>query len=353
VKVLIVNNMAPFIWGGAEELAVHLQKNLTAFGHESEILRIPFQWEPATRIPSQMLMVRAFELSNVDHVIALKFPAYFIRHPKKTLWILHQYRQAYDLFDAGQSNLPADAIGGDIRMLIKNADNQAFRESRKIFTNSEITRRRLAQYNGFEAQVLLPPVNDPELFPGGKLGDYVFAGGRINDMKRQYFLLEALSQAQKNVRLIIAGPPDTPADAKKLKEMVERYDLSDRVKLDMRFLPRETYAEYVNGSAAVAYLPYDEDSLGYVAMEAAIAGKALITTTDSGGVAELVRHKETGWLADPSPPSLAEAMSMAAKDSTRTKRLGIAAKELWLSFDINWPKTVERLLDETRTIDAG
>ena len=28
MKVLIVNNMAPFIWGGAEELASHLKKNL-------------------------------------------------------------------------------------------------------------------------------------------------------------------------------------------------------------------------------------------------------------------------------------------------------------------------------------
>ncbi len=106
MKVLIVNNMVPFVWGGAEELAAHLQKNLVIAGHEAEILRIPFQWEPAARIPSQMLMVRAFELWNVDHVIALKFPAYLIRHPKKTLWLLHQYRQAYDLYDTGQTNLP-------------------------------------------------------------------------------------------------------------------------------------------------------------------------------------------------------------------------------------------------------
>lgn len=66
MKVLVVNNMAPFVWGGAEELATHLQKNLIIAGHEAEILRIPFQWEPATRIPSQMLMVRAFEVWNVD-----------------------------------------------------------------------------------------------------------------------------------------------------------------------------------------------------------------------------------------------------------------------------------------------
>ena len=61
MKVLVVNNMAPFVSGGAESMAAHLKTHLEAAGHEAEVLRIPFQWEPATRIPSQMLMARAFE----------------------------------------------------------------------------------------------------------------------------------------------------------------------------------------------------------------------------------------------------------------------------------------------------
>ncbi|MBP0628111.1 glycosyltransferase family 4 protein [Cupriavidus sp. AcVe19-1a] len=345
MKVLVVNNMAPFVWGGAEELAVHLRKQLIVAGHEAEILRIPFQWEPATRIPSQMLMVRALELSNVDHVIALKFPAYLIRHPRKTLWLLHQYRQAYDLFDAGQTNLPAGQAGVDIRRLIQNADNESFAECRHIYCNSEITRKRLQWYNGFDATVLLPPVNDTELFCGQKgAGTYIFAGGRINGMKRQSLLLEALTHADKRVKLIIAGPPDTPSDARVLEETVARLGLSDRVKLDLRFLPRETYADYVNGAAAVAYLPFDEDSFGYVAMEAATAAKALITTTDSGGILSLVKHEETGWVAKPNAESLASALQSVYDSASRTQEYGHAARELWESHGINWPQTLEALL---------
>ncbi|MFL9870950.1 glycosyltransferase family 4 protein [Paraburkholderia megapolitana] len=336
--------MAPFVWGGAEELAENLRKNLILAGHDSEVLRIPFQWEPASVIPSQMMMVRALEIFNVDKVIALKFPAFYIRHPDKTLWLLHQYRQAYDLFDAGQTNLPRGPEGDDIRSLIRNADNEAFTESRRIFTNSEVTRRRLDHYNGFEATVLLPPINDPELFPGGPTGDYIFAGGRINGMKRQHLLLDAMAHASMNVRLIIAGPPDTPADAAQLQAAVDRLDLADRVRLDMRFLPRETYAEYLNHAAAVAYLPFDEDSLGYVAMEAATSAKALITTTDSGGILGLVKARETGWIAEPDAKSLAEAMNAVYIDKVHTRSLGKQARELWNSFGITWPKTVETLL---------
>lgn len=344
MKVLIVNNMAPFVWGGAEELAVHLQRNLMIAGHDAEVLRIPFQWEPSTRIPSQMMMVRAFELWNVDRVIALKFPAYLIRHPHKTLWLLHQYRQAYDLFDAGQSNLPQGQLGDDLRTLIRNADNESFAESKHIFTNSEVTRQRLRKYNGFDAEVLLPPINDPELFQGGAAGDYIFAGGRVNATKRQYLLLEALALCNTDVKLVIAGPPDTPEEAERLEQAVDRLGLAPRVKLDLRFLPRQTYADYVNGSAAVAYLPFDEDSLGYVAMEAATSGKAIITTDDSGGILGLAKHAQTGWVAEPTAAALAEAMTAALTDPMRARRYGDDARELWLSLKINWHETVQKLL---------
>ncbi len=344
MKVLIVNNMAPFIWGGAEELATHLQKNLVIAGHEAEILRIPFAWDPVEIIPSQMLLVRALELYNVDQVIALKFPAYLIRHPNKILWLLHQYRQAYDLFDADQSNLEKNEKGDSLRELIKNADNECFLESKKIFTNSEITQKRLMKYNGFDSEVLLPPLNDPEKFSNETQGDYIFAGGRVNDMKRQHLLLEALAYTNKRVKLIIAGPPDTPQYAEKLKKIVKKLNIADRVKLDLRFLPRHIYADYINQSAAVAYLPFDEDSLGYVSMEAATAAKALITTADSGGILALVKHEETGWIANPTPQSLAEVMNLVFEKNTKKKQYGQAAKALWESLNVNWPQTIERLL---------
>ncbi len=344
MKILVVNNMAPFIWGGAEELALHLRRNLELAGHQSEILRIPFKWEPAAVIPSQILMCKFFELLNVDKVIALKFPAYTINHPNKTIWLLHQYRQAYDLYDAGQTNLPAGDHGNEIREIIKQADNAAFSTANKIFTNSAITQKRLQQYNQFSSEVLLPPLNDPELFRGGEPEGYIFAGGRINNMKRQYLLIEALALTPAHVKLIIAGPPDNASDAEKLTSLANSLGVADRVKLDLRYLSRQELAMYVNHALACAYLPFDEDSLGYVAMEAANASKALITTSDSGGILELVRNNETGWVVDPVADLLAEVMTKATDSVRLTQKKGESGKALWLSFDITWAKTIERLL---------
>jgi len=341
MKVLIVNNMAPFVWGGAEELATHLKRNLLAHGHTADVLRIPFQWQPVPKIPTQMLLVRGIELENVDRVIGLQFPAYLIRHPQKTLWVLHQYRQAYDLYDAGHTDL--EEVDG-LRALIKSADEETFAECRQIFTNSEVTRRRLSHYNSVEAQVLMPPVNDPELFYEAPAEGYIFAGGRVNNMKRQRLLLEAFAMTTGRAKLVIAGPAEDESYAADLRTTIDRMGIADRVTLDIRFLPRGVYADYVRKASAVAYVPFDEDSLGYVAMEGVTARKPLLTTADSGGVLGLARDRETGWVAAPTAAALAEAMTSVFEDPARARTYGQAANELWRSMDISWPDTVSRLL---------
>ena len=345
MNVLVVNNAAPFVRGGAEELAEHLVRNLELAGHRAQLVRLPFAWEPYDRIPAQMLMVKWLELHDaVDHVIALKFPAYLVEHPSKTLWVLHQYRQAYDLFDQGNSNIPDDTAGAAVRAAVRRADDEAFAGARRLFVNSRVTQQRMHTYNGVLPEVLMPPVNDPHRFTGADFGDYVFVGGRVNAMKRQELAVLALQHAHPDVRLVIAGPPDTGDDRVALTKLVEAEGLGDRVQLDLRFLPRDVYADYVNNARAVAYLPYDEDSLGYVAMEAALAGRPLITTNDSGGVLDLVVDGGTGWVAAPTPEALGAALSAPYGQGCDLAAAGRAARELLDSFQLDWAHVVDRLV---------
>lgn len=344
MKVLVVNSLAPFLHGGAEELANNLVQNLNRYGAEAELLRIPFSWDPAERLLEEMLICRQFQLWNVDRVIALRFPAYLVPFQRKTLWILHQFRQAYDLYDAGQSHLASDARGTVIREAIRTADNNCFAEARHLFTNSPVTAERLKRYNGFDSVVLRPPLNDPELFAGDNPGNYIFAGGRINSGKRQHLLVEAMSRVKSSVNLVIAGPPDQPGDAATLRELVARHNLGDRVTLDLGLLSRHKIAGYVNGALACAYLPFDEDSFGYVTMEACQAGKPMITSSDSGGVLDLILHEDTGMVCEPDAGSLAEAIDRLAHDRNLSRRLGDNARNRWLSLNLTWERTVERLL---------
>ena len=344
MKVLVLNNMVPFLRGGAEALAEEIVRRLNVtHGIQAELVRIPFKWEPAERLIDEMLICRSLRLYNTDLMIGLKFPAYLVPHHHKRIWLLHQYRQAYDLWDAGQSNIPNTPRGRIIRQAVIEADNRCMPDCEKIFA-TRLVANRLLHYNRFDSEIMMAPLNDPELFVGGNYGSYVFCGGRINAGKRQHLLVEAMRFTRSKMKLVVAGPADTPADAARLQESVERYNLKDRVHLDLGFLPRERIAKYVNEALACAYLPIDEDSLGYVTMEAFSAAKAVLTVSDSGGLLDIVHDGDTGLIVQPDPESLAAAIDRLANNRNLTIEMGKEGRERWNEMDVTWPATIERLL---------
>ena len=345
MKVLVLNNAAPFIRGGAEELADHLVARLNAIrGIEAELLRLPFKWYPAERLIEEVVLHRQLKLANVDRVIALKFPAYLVPHKHKTLWLLHQFRQAYDLYREGHTDIGFDERGRQIVSAIKAADNRCFAESEAIYVNSPVTQKRLKTFNDVESKVLYPPLNDPERFSPASYGDYVFAGGRLSPAKRQHLLVEAMVDAPRGLRLVIAGPPDSPDYAKLLTDLVAKHDLADRVDLRFGFRERGEIAELASNALACAYLPIDEDSLGYVSMEAFGASKAVLTTNDSGGLLEIIHDGETGRVVKPEVAAISQALAGFWNDRAKTESMGRAGHTILSAKKLTWADTIKRLL---------
>src|SRR5687767_13660579 len=129
MRVLIATVQVPFIRGGAEILAEGLRDALRSEGHQAEIASVPFKWYPPERILDHMLSCRLLDLTEstgtkVDRVIGLKFPAYLIPHPRKALWLLHQHRTAYDLWDHPFGDLIHFPNGAQIRDAIQASDKR-------------------------------------------------------------------------------------------------------------------------------------------------------------------------------------------------------------------------------------
>jgi hypothetical protein len=62
------------------------------------------KWYPATELVHQMAVWRSLDIAEsnglpIDAVIALKFPAYLVAHERKIVWLIHQHRSAYELWD--------------------------------------------------------------------------------------------------------------------------------------------------------------------------------------------------------------------------------------------------------------
>ncbi|NPV70658.1 MAG: glycosyltransferase family 4 protein [Firmicutes bacterium] len=346
MRVAIATVQVPFIWGGAEYLAAELQKALERAGHRAETVTIPFKWYPPERIPEHILAARLFDLTEscgirVDLLIGLKFPAYCFHHPRKVLWILHQHRQAYDLWGTEYSDLHLSPQGDQVREAIFKADNQYLREAVRVFTISRNVSARLQRHNGITSTPLYHPCPHAEEFSCEAFEPYAFFPSRLDQMKRQHLVIEAMRHVKTPLKLCLAGSAATPMYLEQLQDLICRYRLEERVKIMHRVTEEEKRALYAR-CRAVVFPPYDED-YGYVTLEASYASKALITCRDSGGPLEFAHDRDTGMVCDPTPEGLAEAMDYLGESEERAREMGKRAREAILAMGLSWERVVKEL----------
>lgn len=339
MKILVANNAAPFVYGGAELLSDRLVLELRRAGHEVDLLRLPLGNTPE-QIREATIAAALLQAVNVDRVIGLKFPAYLIPHDDVVIWLVHQFRQAYDPAPIGW---PDDPTLTPVVHAIRAADQHAFAAANRLYAISPVVADRLHRSNGFEAEVLLtPPHTDLEYRSADPEG-YVVALGRISDGKRQKLAVEAMRYAKPGYRLVVAGAPDSPEVGDDLERAVREWRLEDRVELIPRYISDDEKLDLLAGCVGSVYLPIDEDSYGYVCYEAAMSGKPSIAATDSGGALTLVDHGRTGLVSAPEPRALADAFDELALHPERSRAMGDNARTLALELDLSWERVVREL----------
>ena len=344
MKVGVLTNYVPFLRGGAELLAEKLVEKLVDAGHQAELYSLPFAWNPCERVLESLWAARALDLRDVDHVIALKFPAYCVRHPRKSVWLLHQFRQAYDLWNTPLQDLPSDETGRRVRDLVRQADNRFLPEARNLFVNSEVTAGRLMEFNGIESKVLFPPPLEQNLFRSGPYGDVIFCPSRITNAKRQYLLIEAMRYVSSGARLLIAGSPENRSDLERLEQAVRDNGVASKVQIRPVFISDQEKADSMAEALACAYIPYNEDSYGYVTLEAFSASRPVITCDDAGGLLTIVEQGDTGLVAKPDARSLAHCIDLLYRDRTLARRMGENGRQRLQAMGLSWESVIAELL---------
>ena len=346
MRVAVATVQVPFVHGGAEPHAAGLAAALRAAGHEAEIVTAPFRWYPASSIPQQVLAWRLLDLTEsmgtrIDRVIGLKFPAYLVRHPDKVLWVLHQHRAAYDLWDTPWDDLAAQPGGAAAAGVVRDADTRLIPEARRVFANSRNVAGRLRQHCCIASEPLYHPPPLAELFHSGEAGNALLMPSRVNALKRQHLVVQALMLTRQPVRVAFIGAAEDPAYLASLQALAAGLPpgrvewlgpVSDARKVALM-------AE----ALGVVVPPFDED-YGYVALEAMLASRPVITCTDSGGPLEFVEHGRTGLVCEPTAGAMAAAMDALWADRARARTMGAEGRVRYGELGLSWEHVVECLL---------
>lgn len=337
MDVVVCGAQKPFMRGGAEQHQDNLVAALQAAGHRAELVRIPVAWEKG-RLFDSPLAWRLVPL-DADLVIATNFPSYFVRHPRKVVWLFHQHRGAYDGAEAGAewSDFGPDDEALEAQRLLTEWDNIALGEATRLFATSGVVADRLARYNGLTATPLYhpPPLSD-RLRPG-PFGDYVLAVNRYEANKRPGLMVDGIARATSGVRAVAAGRGELLGE---VTNRAKELRVSERVDFP-GFVPDDELVDLYAGALAVLYAPMDED-YGYVTLQAFLAGKPVVTAGDAGGVLEWVEDGVTGLVTDGSPEQIGAAFDRLYADRDLAGRLGQAGRER--VRDLAWGPVIDRLL---------
>jgi glycosyltransferase involved in cell wall biosynthesis len=340
MRIAVCRPQVPFARGGAEIFADDLAGQLRARGHDADVVSIPFKWYPGERVLTQALLWRLADLTEadgrqIDLVVATKFPSYCVRHPNKVVWLLHQFRQAYELDHTELGQFSESARDRALRRAVQRLDRICLGEAGKVFATSANVARRLQDSTGIEADVV-PHPPQPLAYRCDAYENFVLSVGRLDRAKRVDLMLDALA-ADETLRCVVAG--EGP-DRTRLEELSARKGLDGRVTFAGRVSEDELVDLYAR-CLAVFYAPFDED-FGMVPYEAFLSEKPVVTTSDAGGPLEIVEDRKTGLVCEPRAEALAQACAWLRDHEDEARSWGSAGKAV--AESVTWDRAIDLLL---------
>jgi glycosyltransferase involved in cell wall biosynthesis len=350
-NVLLLGVKVPFTSGGQDVLLRTLRDQLVLRGHTVDAIELPISMRSKEFLLVQAAQWRSLDLEEcgglkVDLVIATKFPSYYAKHPKKSVWLVHQHRAAYDLYGGRYSDFSDDPRDEELRAALLKGDSQVLGEAQFISGISGNVIKRLKEFNGIDGKILYPPLAlAGRYYSSAAEGSYILSVGRICAIKRVDLIVKALPNIHPFMRLKVVGQADESGIMDYLNNEIAKHHLQDRVEFLGRVSDEELLELYAK-SYCVYYAPHDED-YGYVTLEAMASGKPVITATDSGGVLEFIRDRENGLISNPDTDSIAKAVNELAEDNDFALKLGqqgrIDIDQLGIE-QAGWDEVIEGLL---------
>ncbi len=339
MKVAVLTPVSPSgEEGGAEVLYQALIQGLRQNGAQADQVKRVSHETSFTSIQRTYLDFYDMDLSAYDGVISTKAPSYLVRHPNHVCYLLHTMRSYYDMFDR-EFNIQKPSLLRQ-RELLHTIDSGALAapRTRKVFAIGEEVAQRLKNWNGLEAEVLRPAL-PPDRFESGEYR-HLLMPSRLHRWKRIDLAIEAIRLVNAKLRVKITGAGE---DSALFRDMARG---DSRIQF-LGWVSRKRLLRLYTDALAVLFIPLRED-FGFVTTEAFACAKPVITCTDSGEPARLVRDRETGYVCAPDPESLSHAIDRLAASPDRARAMG---KQARTSLDpTTWAEVGHRLLS---ALEAG
>lgn len=378
---ILAPSSVPFQLGGAEKFWLGLRQALAAQpGWICELIKIPVRENTFADIVNAYKFFSELDLTHFDVLVTSKYPAWIARHPRHICYMQHPLRGLYDCYHF--LNLPetlaqAPAPLHDLLALLRKAcpsradlpaafelcqkalaqkslpdslfsfPGPLIREVVHFFDRIALAPDQIQAYaaisntvaqraNYFPQDASIAILHHPSDLTefSCRTGEYFFTASRINASKRLNLIVDAMAHVPEPIALKIAGT------GPELEHLRKRAAHDSRIEF-LGHVPDAEMAVWYANAIAVPFAPLNED-YGLITFEAFKSGKPVITTTDAGGVCELVENGKTGLVVEPKPVAIGKALSTLANNRRLAESMGSNGRVL--ADRITWEGVASQLL---------
>jgi len=171
----------------------------------------------------------------------------------------------------------------------------------------------------------------------GPYGDYLLSDARLDAAKRIDLLLRALARTNRPLRCVCIS---TGPERERLERLAGELGLGARVEW-RGFVPDAELIALYAGARAVYYAPFDED-YGFTTVQALLAARPVVTTSDAGGVLEFVDDGVNGCVCAPEPGAIAAQLDRLWGDDGLAAQWGAAGPARVAG--IGWDRVLDALV---------
>lgn len=312
-KVAIVCAGSPIAGnGGAERFYAGLKFGFEALGCQTEFVIVEANEASVDQILENYDTAAEMDLSDFEIVVSSKVPTYAVKHRNHVMYLNHAVRVFDDMFE---DRFP-DAGLPDFfnRARIHQADFKALLGVRARMSQGHEITRRLMRWRGLSSRVVHPPLGYNAFEPGVGPGEYFLIAGRLHPWKRFDLLIEAVKHSSKPLRLVIVGEGEHGDALRELAGDDARIEFRGRVSDD-------ELTKLYSDALAVPFVPCRED-YGYVTLEAFASARPVLTCTDSGEPAHIVRNYRTGLVVEPTAAAVSKALEWFWDNRDEAQEMG-------------------------------
>jgi glycosyltransferase involved in cell wall biosynthesis len=324
--------------GGAENLYEGLVEAMREAGHKTSMIKVPVDESSFEKILEAYCQCFYLDLDEYDLVISTKAPTYMVRHRNHISYLLHTIRVFYDMFESEMN--ARDPMILKQRKIILEMDKYGLSPERvkKHFVNGTPVYKRMIEADKYWESVMFKALHHPpkiRQFKEPKEGEFILFPGRLHHWKRPELVIAAMKYIKHNVKLLIIGEGEDEARLKEIAKGDDRIQFLGRVDDDKLI---DLYSHAIT----VPFVPINED-YGLVTIEAFRSKKPVITCTDSGEPAAIVKDGINGFIVEPDPKKLAEKLDYLIGHPEESRKMGEAGYNS--VRDITWNSVVSTLLE--------